>query len=792
MKGVLAFIATIAVVGALLSVYVATVMWPRLPSMETLTDYRPKVPLRVYTADHVLIGEFGTERRTLVQFKDVPDVMKKAILAAEDDRFYKHGGVDYIGILRAGWTDITHASKLQGGSTITMQVAKNFFMTNDKDFSRKFYQMLLAYKIERALTKDQILELYMNQIYLGERAYGFAEAERVYFGKDIKDITLAEAAVLAGLPKGPSANNPVVNLKRAKERQQYILHRMLELRYITQQQYDQAINQPLDIKGGGHEFSVHAEYVAEMVRQMMYAQYGDAIYTRGLSVVTTIDSVDQQAAYEAVRKGIMAYEHRRGYRGPEDFVNLPDNADDREDAIDDALSSHPNNGDIVAAVVTRVTPGAVVATLSNGSSVTVQGNGLRFASAALSPRASNAMRIRPGSVIRLVADDTRHWQITQLPQVQGALVSLVPQDGAIRALVGGFDFNQSNDGTNGQFNRVTQAWRQPGSSFKPFVYSASLEKGLGPASIINDAPISIPPAETGGQLWDPKDDDQPQGPMPMRLALQKSKNLVSIRILQFIGTQYAQDFVTKNFGFDVDKTPPYLPMALGAGSVTPLQSAAAYSVFANGGYRVNPYLITEVDDPYDGRPLSQAHPLVAGQNAPRTISPRNAYIMNSLLHSVATGGTGAGTNVLNRNDLQGKTGTTNEARDGWFAGYQRSLVTVAWMGYDQPKSLGSRAFGANLALPIWVDYMRVALRNTPQDEPPMPADITTIGGELYFSDATPGHGFVTNIGMNDAGAASPDAASGAPTDAGGSPAPVTPDEKQQIMDMFKQDKQEQP
>ena len=775
-------VATLMVVGALIVGYALVVMGPQLPSLEALTDYRPKVPLRVYTADHVLIGEFGEERRNLVRFQDIPDQMKKAVLAIEDYRFYEHGGVDFVGILRAGSADLLHGGASQGASTITMQVARNFFLSSEKTYTRKVYEMLLAYKIERALTKDQILELYMNQIYLGERAYGFSAAARVYFGKDLKDLSLAECAMLAGLPKAPSAYNPVVNPKRAKIRQEYILKRMLDLKYITQDQYDAAIKEEIRTKNPGNEYSVHAEYVAEMVRQMMYAQYKDETYTRGLNVITTIDSADQDAAYHAVRKGVMDYERRHGYRGPEGNVDLPPPGDDRDQAIDDALTDHPDNGEIVAAVVTAASPKEVQAQFLDGTEATINGDGLKFVAAALGPRATAAQHIKPGSIVRLVADDKGNWQITQLPQVEGALVSLTPQDGAIRALIGGFDFNKN------KFNHITQAWRQPGSSFKPFIYSASLDKGLGPATIINDAPLYFPPSSPGGDPWEPKDDDQPDGPMPMRIALEKSKNLVSIRILSFIGTKYAQDYVTQRFGFDADKTPPYLPMALGAGLVTPLQSAGGYSVFANGGYRINPYLINEVTDPR-GVAISKAQPLTAGRDAPRTIDPRNAYIMNSLLHSVATAGTGAGTNVLKRSDLQGKTGTTNDAKDGWFAGYQQSLVAVAWMGYDQPKSLGSREFGAQLALPIWVDYMGHALRGVPQAEPAMPDTVTSVDGELFYTAMTPGNGFVASIGLDSANplAGASDAVGGVGP-AGMAPPDVSSSEKQQIMNLFESNK----
>src|SRR5580692_4680995 len=607
----------ICIVGLIISAglvlgYALVVAQPNLPSLDALTDYRPKVPLRVYTADHVLIGEFGEERRSLVRFQDIPDQMKKAVLAIEDYRFYEHGGVDFVGILRAGTTDLLHGGASQGASTITMQVARNFFLSSEKTYTRKIYEMLLAYKIERALTKDQILELYMNQIYLGERAYGFSAAARVYFGKDLKDLSLAECAMLAGLPKAPSAYNPVVNPKRAKIRQEYILKRMLDLKYITQEQYDAAVKEEIRTKNPGNEYSVHAEYVAEMVRQMMYAQYRDETYTRGLNVITTIDSADQDAAYHAVRKGVMDYERRHGYRGPEGNVDLPPPGDDRDQAIDDALTDHPDNGEIVAAVVTAANSKEVKAQFLDGTEATINGDGLRFVTAALSARATAAQRIKLGSIVRLVADDKGNWQITQLPQVEGALVSLTPQDGAIRALIGGFDFNKN------KFNHITQAWRQPGSSFKPFIYSASLEKGLGPATIINDAPLYFPPNGPGQEPWAPKNyAGGYDGPITMRTALQRSKNMVSIRILQYIGPKYAQNYITR-FGFDAARHPAYLPMALGAGLVTPLQMAMAYSVFANGGYRVNPYLIAEVSD-QQGHVIATAKPLVAGANAPRAL-----------------------------------------------------------------------------------------------------------------------------------------------------------------------------
>ncbi|AOI64485.1 penicillin-binding protein [Burkholderia territorii] len=767
--GLAAMCVALVVAGGLVLGYALVVAWPNMPSLDALTDYRPKVPLRIYTSDHVLIGEFGEERRDIVHFKDVPDSLKKAILAIEDARFYDHGGVDLTGIARAGFVALTNGHASQGASTITMQVARNFFLSSEKTYTRKIYEMLLAYRIERALTKDQILEVYMNQIYLGQRAYGFASAARVYFGKDLKDITLAEAAMLAGLPKAPSAYNPVVNPKRAKVRQEYILQRMLELNFITREQYDEAVAQPLVVKGAGREFSVHAEYVAEMVRQMMYAQYREETYTRGFNVITTIDSADQQVAYTALRKGIMDYERRHGYRGPEGFIELPAGADDREQAIDDALLEHPDNGELIAAVVTAASPRQITVAFIDGSSATIEGDNLRFASGALSANAQPNRRIRPGAIVRVVKNDAGKWAITQLPQVEGAFISIVPQDGAIRSLVGGFDYNKN------KFNHVTQAWRQPGSSFKPFIYSASLDKGLGPATVINDGPLYFSAAETGGQPWEPKNYGGGfEGPMSMRTALQRSRNLVSIRILNHIGTKYAQQYITR-FGFDAERHPAYLPMALGAGQVTPLQMAGAYSVFANGGFRVNPYLIAEVTDP-NGAIVARAQPLIAEQNAPRAIDARNAYVMNSLLQSVAQRGTGARTNVLKRTDLAGKTGTTNDSHDAWFAGYQHTLAAIAWIGYDNPRSLGDRETGGGLSLPVWIDYMGAALKGVPEFKPTMPDDVQTLGSELYFTEFTPGHGFVSTVGV-------PQAPAVQNTD---EPVPhVDEQEKQDIMNLFR-------
>jgi len=726
---------------ALLIGYALLVAAPNLPSLDTITDYRPKIPLRIYTADNVLIGEFGEERRNFVPIAQIPDFMKKAVLAIEDDRFYEHGGVDFVGVMRAGLANL-RGGLSQGASTITMQVARNFFLSSEKTYTRKLYEMLLSYKIEANLSKDQILELYMNQIYLGQRAYGFASAARVYFGKSIQDLTIAEAAMLAGLPKAPSAYNPVVNPKRAKIRQEYILQRMRDLRYITPEQYEQAIHEDVKVRGEGNEFSTHAEYVAEMVRQLMYAQYREETYTRGLTVYTTLRKTDQDAAYESVRSGIMNYERKHGYRGPEAFIDLPGNPDEREQAIDDALLEHPGSGDLRSAVVTSVSPHQVTATLLSGEVATIEGPALRFIAPSLSASAQPKVKMRPGAIIRVTQDAKGAWSVTQLPEVSAAFISIDPNDGEIRSMVGGFDFNRS------KFNHVTQAWRQPGSSFKPFIYSAALEKGFSPATVINDAPLTIGP-DTGGQVWEPKNyDGKFEGPMTMRRALAKSKNLVSVRILRAIGTQYAQDYITR-FGFDADKHPAYLPMALGSGSVTPLQMAAAYSVFANGGYRVNPYLIQKVVDAR-GNVISETKPQRASQDAVRVLDARTAFIADTMLRDVVRMGTAnAAKQRLGRNDLAGKTGTTNDAVDAWFAGYTPNLVAIAWMGYDQPKSLGVRETGGGLALPIWVGYMGQVLKGVPEiPERQPPEGVVMAGGDWTFEENAGGAG-VASVGLGD-------------------------------------------
>ena len=708
-------------IGIALAMIVLALAYPNLPSLEVLTDYRPKIPLRVYTSDGYLIGEFGEERRAVVSIQDVPPVMKHAILAAEDDRFYQHGGVDYLGILRAAAANLAGGGKRQGASTITQQVARNFFLTGEKTYTRKLYEALLSFKIENNLSKDQILELYLNQIFLGQRAYGFAAAAQIYFGKPLKDISIAEAAMLAGLPKAPSAYNPIVNPKRARIRQQHVLRRMHDLGYITDVQHESALKEPLVVKRELAEYAVHAEHAAEMARQITAERFPEDVYSRGLKVYTTLVKAEQEAAYLSLRRGVMDYDRRHGYRGAESYLDMKEISSDQDEAIDEALQDIADAGDLIPALVLAADPKQIRAYRKGGEIVTLTGDAMKFAAKMLDDKAPPNKRIKRGAIIRLQKDDKGGWQISQLPEVESAFVAVNPQDGAIRALVGGFDFNRN------KFNHVTQAWRQPGSSFKPFIYSAALEKGFSPSSIINDEPIVISASQTGSQAWEPHNyDGRYEGPMKMRTALAKSKNMVSIRILQAIGTHYAQDYVSR-FGFDAEKHPPYLTMALGAGSVTPWQMVTAYSVFANGGYRIKPFVVREIRDE-SSQVIAQSAPVPAGEESIRAIDPRNAFMMDSMLRDVTIYGTAAKASVaLKRQDLAGKTGTTNEYVDAWFCGYQMTVSGCAWVGFDQPKKLGDKETGGAAALPIWIGYMGRALRDVPLQTPQMPEGLITFG-----------------------------------------------------------------
>ncbi|MGJ7608115.1 penicillin-binding protein 1A [Variovorax sp. LT1R20] len=768
-------IAAAGVLSVLCVVAVAlAVAYPNLPDISELSDYRPKLPLRVFSAEGTLIGEFGEERRNLTPIAAIPKVVKDAVLAAEDARFYDHGGVDYKGMVRAGLANLNRV-KSQGASTITMQVARNVYLSSEKTLTRKVYEVLLTFKLEHLLSKDQIFEIYLNQIYLGNRAYGFAAASDAYFGKPLQELTIAEAAMLAGLPKAPGANNPVNNPQRARGRQFYVIDRMQEAGFITAEQAAEAKKEELHLRDAADPNRLHAEYVAETVRQLMYAQYGDSTYTRGLKVYTSLVAADQAAAYKALRKGIMDYERRQIYRGPEKFVDLPADNKDLDEAVDDALTDHPDNGDVMAAVVLKANAKEITAVRGNGDPVQITGEGLKPAQSGLSDKAPPNIKIRRGAVIRVVKTPKNTWEITQLPEVEGAFIAMDPRDGAIKALVGGFDFGKN------KFNHVTQAWRQPGSSFKPFIYSAALEKGFTPATVINDGPLFFDAGTTGGQPWEPKNyGGGYDGPMSMRTALMKSKNLVSIRILQSIGTRYAQEWIT-NFGFDKDKHPAYLPMALGAGAVTPMQMAVGYSVFANGGYRVNPYLVTRITDHKDKLLVDKQPSLLNEAN--RAIPQRNAFIMDTLLQSVARAGTAAKAQaMLKRPDLYGKTGTTNDSLDAWFAGFQPTMTAISWIGYDTPRNLGDRETGGGLSLPIWINYMETAIKGVPVTDlsTTPPSGIVNVGGEWYYDDYAPGRG-VASLGVEAAAPVAPvEALTGAPV----SP-PAPPEERNRILDLFR-------
>jgi penicillin-binding protein 1A len=740
-----AFFAGLAVACAAGILTVVFTAYPRLPDIAVLTDYRPKMPLQVFTSDGFLIGEFGEERRIPVGIANVPATLKQALLAAEDEHFYQHAGVDPVGVVRAAVANLRDGGRSQGSSTITMQLARTFFLSPEKSYVRKFYEALLSFKIESNLTKEQIFEIYINQIFLGQHAYGFAAAAQTYFGKPLAQISIAEAAMLAGIPKAPSTANPIVDPKRAKNRQQYVLRRMRELDFITEEEYRAALEEAIIIKRESvATYPVHAEYVAEMARQIATEHFSDAAYSAGLQVITTISKEAQETAYDALRQGVLDYDRRHGYRGAEAYIDLQRlglDDENRDEALDNALQEFSGVDGLLPAVVLETSPGQVRAYLQGGETVTLEGDGIKVAAAMLGSRAPENKRLRPGAVIRLMhvtippqragqAPVTR-WQITQLPEVEAAFIAASPLDGAVHALIGGFDFKRN------EYNHVTQAWRQPGSSFKPFIYSAALEKGFSPGSIIRDEPIEVATSSTGSRIWRPKNyDGRYAGPITLRTALAKSKNIPSVQLIQAVGTGYTQNHIT-HFGFDAKRNPPYLTMALGAGSVTPWQMVGAYSIFANGGYRIRPHVVKEIRD-RQGRVLARAEVVHAGDETQRAINPRNAYIMNSMLRDVATRGTAARASAtLKRRDLGGKTGTTNDYLDAWFCGFQQTSVGCAWVGFDQPRRLGSQETGGHAALPIWIEYMKTALNGVPEQLLPQPEGITRAFGDIYYAENTP-------------------------------------------------------
>ena len=724
-----------------LGLVIFSVAYYQLPAIDALTQYRPKVPLRVYTADGDLIGEFGEERRDYVPFEEIPRHVKLAILAAEDNGFYEHSGIEFMGIARAAISNIITGRRGQGGSTITMQVARNFFLSSERSYTRKLYEVAMAFKIEQNLSKDKIFEVYANQIFLGHRSYGFGSAAKTYFGKDLRDLSISEAAVLAGLPVAPSAYNPLVNMRRATMRRNYVLGRMFNLGYIDEITYASAIAQPIKVRQTTAEQQktqlqtqeLHAGYVAEIVRMLLFPYFKDTLYDQGLNVYTTIRSFDQKVASSTVRQNMIDYDRRYGYRGVEGHVDISQE-ETREANIRQTLAKVVSSANLLPGVVTQLTPQTMSVQLYSGETVKIAAKDFAFAKRYIAQNGKElqgrykAKELRVGAIVRVTQDAKGKWSLGQIPVVESAFVSANFNTGAIYSLVGGFDFKLN------QFNHVTQAWRQPGSSFKPFIYSAALDKGFTPATIINDAPLSIDPRLTGGKLWEPRNDDRRyDGPMTLATALARSKNLVSIRIVQAIDPFYAQQFISK-FGFNPKNHPALLTMALGVGSVTPLEMVTGYSVFANGGYLVQPYLIEKVTDA-EGNVLMQSHNAKVGDGAPRTLDARNAYVMNSLLHGVATQGTGrrAG-NALKRADIGAKTGTTNDALDAWFAGYAGEIAAVGWMGYDQPKSLGANAYGAGLVLPVWVNYMKAVLKGAPEYYRPQPADVVKIDGMPFYAD----------------------------------------------------------
>ena len=716
----------------------------QLPELDEITHYQPRQPLEIVTREGIELAQFGPERRRFMPVGEFPDVLKNALIATEDADFRNHSGVSVKGIVRAAVSNMFHHRR-QGASTITQQVARNFFLSRKQTLSRKFAEALLALKIERALSKDQILELYMNQIYLGQHAYGFEAASLTYFGKPSRQLTAAEAAMLAGLPKNPGGADPTEHFEKARTRQLVVLLRMHETGVLDDAQYEAAKKQPLKITGHWAP-PVSAEFLAEMVRQQVVQRFGEAAYSQGLKVTTSLVSTDQAAAQAAVRKGVIDFDRRQAYRGPEDNEDLPDTDADIDTAAAGALHDHPDDDDLRVAVVTHASPKEIVAILASGETLHLTGDALRGVQVGLKAKAAEDIAIERGAIIRVMRTTPDQgyksaWRVTQWPDVQGALVSLDSATGQVRALVGGFDFSHS------QFNHVTSAWRQPGSSFKPFIYSAALEHGIQPATQIMDAPINIDDSLTGGRHWDPKDDDDPlMGPISLRAALAKSKNLVSIRVVQNLGINTVRNWAAQ-FGFAQDKHPDNLTISLGAGSVTPMQMAHAYAAFANGGYSVNPRFIEKITDA-KGKVLFEAPKLPDTPTEDSRIIPaRNAFVTASLLNEVARTGTGAKAQAtLKRTDIYGKTGTTNDAVDTWFAGFQPKITTVVWMGRDDNTSLGAREFGATLALPIWIDYMRQALQREPVAMLQAPGGVQEVQGDWLY-DEFAGGGYISYLGM---------------------------------------------
>ncbi len=717
---------------------------PALPSVESLRRIQLQIPLRVYSSDNKLIAEFGEMRRSPIRFADIPPEFIQALLTAEDDNFANHYGVDLSSLMRAA-TQLLKSGHIQtGGSTITMQVAKNFFLSSERSFSRKLTEILLALQIERELSKDEILELYVNKIYLGNRAYGIESAAQVYYGKSIRDVSLAQMAMIAGLPKAPSRYNPLVNPTRSKERRDWILGRMYKLGKIDQARYEAAIAEPIDASYHVPTPELNAPYIAEMARAEMVGRYGSDAYTEGFRVTTTVPSDLQEAANTAMRDGLIAYDQRHGYRGPE--TRFPGMT--REAWLQELAKQRPIGG-LEPAVVTQVEKSGVLALTRSGQEETISWDSMKWARPYLNTNSLGARPQKPadvvqvGDLVRVQRMEDGSLRFSQVPAAQGALVSLDPSNGAIRALVGGFSFEQSN------YNRAAQAKRQPGSSFKPFLYSAALDRGYTAASLVNDAPIVFVDDYNTDKVWRPKNDNNTfLGPIRLREALYKSRNLVSIRLLQALGIDYAVDYISR-FGFNKQELPHNLSMALGTATLTPLEIAGGWSTFANGGYKVQPYLVQRIDSrdgkalyianppsvPHDAPPAGQLDPAeVAEQEGPtvepaaaeRIVDPRTTYILTSMLQDVIKRGTGRRALAMNRSDIAGKTGTTNESKDSWFSGYNADYITTVWTGFDQPESLGRNEYGGTVALPIWMAYMSAALKDKPPHTQAEPEGILTL------------------------------------------------------------------
>ena len=746
------FLLSIMVLGIITVVIVSLSVLPGLPDIETLKNVRMQVPLRVYSNDLSLIAEFGEKRRTPVNIENVQSKLTEAFLAAEDDRFYVHPGVDWQGIARAVYALIKTGSKKQGGSTITMQVARNFFLSREKTYLRKLNEIFLSFKIERELSKDAILELYLNKIYLGQRAYGVAAAAQVYYGTDINSLNLPQIAMIAGLPKAPSTTNPIRNPERALIRRNYVLKRMLTLSYITEDEYNDALKAPVSASLHTTSIDIEAPYIAEMVRNDLFKKQGDSVYNHGLIVTTTIHDRNQNAANQALRNALLAYDKRHGYRGPEHHIDDIELKSEKD--ITTLLDGFPTLGKLYPGLVTHVNAQSVSVTISGVGQIEINWDGLEWAKKYISenrrgskPKTAEEI-LETGDIIRLIETETGDWVLSQIPEVEGGLISLSPNNGAILALVGGFDFYKN------KFNRITQARRQPGSGFKPFIYSAAIESGKTAATLINDAPIVFNDPGVEDE-WRPENySHKSYGPTRIRVALTHSRNLVSIRLLHSIGIPFALEHIQK-FGFDVDQLPHNLSLSLGSAEISPWEQARGYSVFANGGFLIDPYFIEKIKT-YNDEIIFQANPLtvchecidseqelsvdedVLEENinesddetissiiaeevnstetlyAPRVVSAQNIWVMNSMTRDVVKHGTGRRALQLNRTDLSGKTGTTNDQHDAWFSGFNSNVVTISWVGFDKFQPLGSRETGARAALPMWIDYMKVALEGMPE------------------------------------------------------------------------------